>query len=597
MSGPEALKKKRKSESVDDIVQEAEKENEKIGVSIPISISILQDVCICLTGLPASKKTELHNLVEALGGRYRRDLVTQKTTHLIAEKPEGEKYIQANKCPHIEVVTPKWLELCAKKRQRVSEVDFRLMGGSSTTARTRTRTRTRTHIHDNMNTHKNMMHSTHSHDDDDATNTVPSSLEMQVKVNQLLFKSKIPPNPLFSNCSFFLVGFPDIHNDSAKGKGNGNGNDLLSSNKKSESSSLALKRNLCTLIRRCMGTIFWEPNRNISHVIVNEQCDIKTRNDASNFCRYHPKSPTLIAPEWIISCLQQKHLVNTNDFPPRRRVTTLKMKKKVSQTPIRKNTKHQIFNGLFFHILHPQENHVSSANVIFNADKIEKVIASHGGQILSKEGIHVLQKNSSNMHTNRNTNRNTSTNTVKVKNQKRKCFLVNLSGPFDLEKTIEKDALLRHISQHNLCLLIPVNAIWLQACEASKTAIDPFEHEELFVPQSLPFRKLKKGIKLKVAVTGFMGSQRTAIRFTLVAIGAEYTENMSKDNTHLICNEATGPKYLKAVEWGLHVVTEDWLFHIVQFGHEIECERSYNLLQTTDAEASQETTILSSQDY
>lgn len=80
MSGPEALKKKRKSESVDDIVQEAEKEIEKIGVSIPI----LQDVCICLTGLPASKKTELHNLVEALGGRYRRDLVTQKTTHLIA---------------------------------------------------------------------------------------------------------------------------------------------------------------------------------------------------------------------------------------------------------------------------------------------------------------------------------------------------------------------------------------------------------------------------------------------------------------------------------------------------------------------------------
>ena len=117
--------------------------------------TILQDVCICLTGLTASRKTELHNLVETLGGRwaytihialfyliyltpsndshyysYRRDLVTQKTTHLIAEKPEGEKYIQAKKCLHIEIVTPKWLVMCAKQQQRVSEVQFRLIGGN-----------------------------------------------------------------------------------------------------------------------------------------------------------------------------------------------------------------------------------------------------------------------------------------------------------------------------------------------------------------------------------------------------------------------------------------------------------------------------------
>lgn len=532
---------------------------------------------------------------------------------MIAEKPEGEKFIQANKCSHIEIVTPKWLELCAKKQRRVSEVDFRLMGGGSNTTRTRTR------IHTNM--HKKMMPSTDLLDDDDS----PAFLEMQIKVNQLLFQSTVPRNPLFSNCSFFLVGFPVIDWT------NGNGNDL-SSKQKNESSSLVLKQNLCTLIRRCMGTIYWEPNRNISHVIVNEQCDIKTRyvitssiivlfewiatfatlliiltpssiksyanerNDASNFCRYHPNSPTVIAPEWIISCLQQKQLVNTSDFPARRRVTTLKVKKKVSQTPIRKNIKQLIFNGFLFHILPPQQNHVSSVNVTFHADNIEKMIASHGGQILSKDGIRVLQRVSNNSNTNPNSS--TSASPTQVKNEKRKCYLVHLSGPFDLEKTIEKDALLRHISQRNLCNMIPVNAIWLQTCEASKMGIDPCQHEELFVPQSLPFRKLKNGIKLKVAVTGFMGAQRTAIRFTLVAIGAEYTENMSKENTHLICKEPTGPKYLKAVEWGLHVVTEDWLFHIVQFGHETECERSYSLEAIVDAEASQETTtILSSQDY
>ena len=110
-----------------------------------------------------------------------------------------------------------------------------------------------------------------------------------------------------------------------------------------------------------------------------------------------------ISPEWIVECLQKEHLVLASDFPPRRKVTTLKVKKKASQsqTPvrIRNNVQHQIFSGLFFHIMHPQENHISSVNVSFKADKIEKMIEAHGGQILSREGIRVLQKGSSNKST------------------------------------------------------------------------------------------------------------------------------------------------------------------------------------------------------
>ena len=31
---------------------------------------LLKDVCLCLTGLASNKKTELHALAEAMGGRY-----------------------------------------------------------------------------------------------------------------------------------------------------------------------------------------------------------------------------------------------------------------------------------------------------------------------------------------------------------------------------------------------------------------------------------------------------------------------------------------------------------------------------------------------
>lgn len=109
----------------------------------------------------------------------------------------------------------------------------------------------------------------------------------------------------------------------------------------------------------------------------------------------------------------------------------------------------------------------------------------------------------------------------------------------------------------------------------------------------------ENGVKLKVAVTGFMGVERIGLRNMLVSIGAGYTENMGSTNTHLICKEAVGPKYLKAVEWNLHVVSVDWLFRICHHGYQSGCEDDFSLLQAKEAEEenenSQGTTVLSSQ--
>jgi len=231
----------------------------------------------------------------------------------------------------------------------------------------------------------------------------------------------------------------------------------------------------------------------------------------------------------------------------------------------------------------------TNVNVVtFNTEKVEKMITSHGGQILSREGIRVLQKGPNSTST-------------KIQKTNRKCYIVHLSGAFNLDETIKSDALLSHISQHNLCKVMPVNAIWLQTCDVNRTEVDPWEHDQLFEPQSWPIRKLKNnGIKLKVAVTGFMGVQRIGLMHMLVAIGASYTENMGNNNTHLICKEGTGAKYEKAIEWGLHVVTVDWLYHIIQHGYEDDCEDPFSLLlgkEGDNSQNSQSTTILSSQDY
>jgi hypothetical protein len=97
---------------------------------------------------------------------------------------------------------------------------------------------------------------------------------------------------------------------------------------------------------------------------------------------------------------------------------------------------------------------------------------------------------------------------------------------------------------------------------------------------------------IKVSVTGFVGSERTGIIHVLRVLGALYTENMRSSNTHLICKETKGPKYDKAVKWGLHVVSVNWLYHIMEYGlggkdgdNETGCEDRFSLAFPPDGRA------------
>jgi len=193
----------------------------------------LRGAVVCLTGLPADEKTRLHRYVEQLGGRYvffswlllvvsrradaayarsplllllcdsyTRDLDTAKTTHLIAQDPEGAKYDTAIACPTIRVVSPAWLEECVNTGTRANEKLHAL------------------------------------------TNTPEEFPPLEQELEQLIQCNA--RNDLFVSCRFLLLGF-------------GAGSDV----------NMKLSR----LIRRGKGTIYWELNEAITHVIVADDCD------------------------------------------------------------------------------------------------------------------------------------------------------------------------------------------------------------------------------------------------------------------------------------------------------------------------------------
>ena len=162
----------------------------------------LYGAVVCLTGLTPEEKKRLHRWVEQLGGSYTRDLDIAKTTHLIAQVPEGAKYETASTCSNICVVSPAWLETCIKTGERVDEKQFSLPKS----------------------------------DNFPPLPPLDYEIEEQLQRNQR--------SSLFLWCRFLLLGFDD---------------------------DLSVK--LSQLIRRGKGTIYWELNEMITHVIVADDCD------------------------------------------------------------------------------------------------------------------------------------------------------------------------------------------------------------------------------------------------------------------------------------------------------------------------------------
>ena len=215
--------------------------------------------------------------------------------------------------------------------------------------------------------------------------------------------------------------------------------------------------------------------------------------------------------------------------------------------------------------------------------------------MLTAKLLDALQKD---RHTNSNTTQRT-------------CYVVRWGGGSSSNDAGEDDdamihPLLRRAKQ--VCRTVDVTPVWLQTCASEQCCLDPSLLSRLFEPR--PMRSFLLGGSSKkdatnkkkkkktaaavgqrapprISVTGFGGPQRAALRHTIEAMGATYDDSMRKSTTHLIVHvddedcstssknqnpsaarqpAASGPKYEKAVQWKLHCVTLDWLYHVAEYG-------------------------------
>ncbi|KAJ2415787.1 40S ribosomal protein S17.e.B, partial [Coemansia sp. RSA 2530] len=91
--------------------------------------------------------------------------------------------------------------------------------------------------------------------------------------------------------------------------------------------------------------------------------------------------------------------------------------------------------------------------------------------------------------------------------------------------------------------------------------------------QHIVFRPLKStriagAESLSLSISGYEGTERDHISILAQALGIEFSQRLPRTTTHLICRRPfSGPKYERALKWGLQVVDSTWFYALVAAGN------------------------------
>ena len=275
---------------------------------------------------------------------------------------------------------------------------------------------------------------------------------------------------------------------------------------------------------------------------------------------------------------QQGYLMNTDSDD----TIESSERKTARHPPQHRRSQDNIFKGAFFAFVRPTPPNWSFD---WNVADISATVTRLGGTIINSSIVNALRKVAGSATADFQSSSALPENALQ---SEKVCYLVS-SGGYPQHQNAAFQPLIGEVMKEKLCRVDLVTPLWIQACVAERRYLPFCSHPYIFQPQSYNLSRLPSTIHIRVAVSGFVGCERTGIRILLEAIGATYTDNMSRSNTHLITKTNAGTKYQKAVEWGLKIVTLKWLKHIIQYGYcgengkcqNVGCEDYFSFRDTT----------------
>ncbi|GKY98617.1 hypothetical protein MPSEU_000818400 [Mayamaea pseudoterrestris] len=472
----------------------------------------LENAVVCLSGISSHAKDDYHALIKRLGGRFTRDL-TGENTHLVAFQATGAKYEAATMQKGIQIVHPSWLDECDATNARVNETAHLLDFPHANSI----------HFSANFTTTRPSASNT--------TNFMYAQIEKQLEKNAQRHNLS-----LFSKCRFYLLGFD-----------NGSKHHQL----------------LGRLIRRGMGLIHWELDAQVTHILVQLDADVRVRDIARWMARSGANSKqdiflNVVSADWVVDSWAASHLLDGNEYPPRYQsiidsgIHSLDGEDLGQQSLLPNSTTSHVFKGCVFCIIRTSGAY-SSDTVNFDAAALEQTVHSHGGRLLSQQLLEAIKTDAYR-------------DTLHDEHQRQRKLYIVIWGAYTSD-CIALDPLLSQAM--GVCQHFLVTPFWLQLCVAesklvSPRRLDPKISEAIISPSNCyPWHKLGD---VHISISGFSGLDRTTLMHFIQAVAAYDDAMVRHCTTHLIVKQATGDKYDKAVEWGLHVVSLEWLWHVTKFG-------------------------------
>lgn len=258
------------------------------------------------------------------------------------------------------------------------------------------------------------------------------------------------------------------------------------------------------------------------------------------------KELAFVSPVWIIDSWAADELLDEVDYPPLYQSAEPNLNNDhpvcTSETLGPNVTTTGFLKGLVFCFVPAA---VPDFAVDFDVTPLERSIRGYGGRILSTKLLEALKSDARDCH----------------QPIKRKLYVV-CWGAYH-PSHLEMHPLIGHITKQDLCQLVPVTPVWVQTCLSEGKVVSPRHFSSILCPSEWPWRSLTA---THISVSGFSGSKRTALIHFIRAVAA-YDDTMVRgQTTHLIVIHPKGEKYKKAKEWGIQIVSLEWLLHAVRCG-------------------------------
>lgn len=496
---------------------------------------------ISVTQVPLDERKEIEKLVKENGGKYSAEL-TKKTTHLVCDAPEGDKYKVANRWGHIRIVTRTWFNQSVARRACLDEDSYPVQRSPVTSMNTCLKMQ---RSQDKAVRNSQVSHQEISCDgmaDADLEATLSQSMastfsDIPVKNNEEKTPPTIQPqtsmdidasvaedsqsednNLYLLDCKIHLVGF--------------------------DASEM---RRLVNMVRRGSGSRYMSLNEQLTHIVVgtpseNEKKEVRSLSAMGVI--------NVVKTVWLEDCEREK-----KELPVlRRHVAYDLLLPKDSMS----------FNKGFVSAI-PGLKQV-------NPTTVQPPLPNDQSQSLDK-GQQKVQHGINNEKQNKKSSvfRGRSfrfSNTFPDVQRGEIVEWVQEGGGKVVDTWTEKNVNYTVESHGVLCSRTQFNGVtnvsshWIRSCLQDGRLLDVSSHI-LFSPLQCKV-PLPGIIGLQFCVSQYEEKDKELLRNLCHVLGGRLVKRLTKKVSYLICKFTEGAKFEAAREWGIQTVTIEWIWECVK---------------------------------